>query len=213
MKPISLVWAAMAAFFILRTQNAQAAFMPNNYSTSGAEILPNMLDEGEAITIDPLEDLQMSSHFTLAEFTASTTAARKQIDNSLPEDLMGNAMETLNMMETIRQYLSNTIGHDVPIKISSGYRSPQLNAAIGGSIGSDHQQARAVDWTAPSFGTPSEIAKALAPYVNELGIGQLINEFPGVNGWVHTSTKTPVLAINRVITITAQGTVPGILEA
>lgn len=213
MKPSSLVLAAVAAFFIFRSQNAAAAFMPSTYSNSSAEVLPNMLYEGETAVIDPTEDLQMSTHFTLSEFTASTTAARKGIDNTLPENLIGNAMDTLNMMETIRQYLSNTIGHDVPIRISSGYRSPELNAAIGGSKKSDHLEARAVDWTAPSFGTPVEIAQSLAPYVDDLGIGQLVNEFPGANGWVHTSTKKPLLAANRVITITAQGTSPGINEA
>jgi hypothetical protein len=66
-----------------------------------------------------------------------------------------------------------------------------LNAAIRGAKNSDHMQAMATDWIAPAFGTSLEIAQALAPYVNELGIGQLINEFPGAKGWVHTSIKKP----------------------
>jgi uncharacterized protein YcbK (DUF882 family) len=136
--------------------------------------------------------------------------AAKGIDNSLPDALEGNALNTLAMMETIRQYLSNTSGKDIPIFIQSGYRSPALNAAIGGAKNSDHMQAMAVDWIAPEFGTSLEIAQALAPYVNDLGIGQLINEFPGAKGWVHTSIKKPTLAANQVITITAQGTVSGV---
>ena len=214
MKPNHWLWAAVAAFFIFRSQNASASWQPWGMSpavdaTGTAEVLPNMI--GESDNIDISGDIQLTSHFSNAEFTASKTAAAKGIDNSLPDNLQGNAINTLNMMETIRQYLSNTAGKDIPIFIQSGYRSPALNAAIGGAKNSDHMQAMAVDWIAPEFGTPMEIAQELAPYIDDLGIGQLINEFPGAKGWVHTSTKKPSVAVNRVITITAQGTVPGIV--
>lgn len=208
MKPNHLVWAALAAFFIFRSQNATASFQPAVDATGTAEVLPNMV--GEADNVDTTGDIQLTSHFSLAEFTASKTAAAKGIDNSLPDALEANALDTLFMMETIRQYLSNTSGKDIPIFIQSGYRSPALNEAIKGAKNSDHMQAMATDWIAPGFGTSLEIAQALAPYVNQLGIGQLINEFPGPKGWVHTSIKKPTVAANQVITITAQGTVAGI---
>lgn len=213
MKPNYLVWAAVAAFFIFRSQDATGSWRPFEprpaVDESGtAEVLPNMV--GETDYVDTTGDIQLTSHFSLAEFTASKTAAAKGIDNSLPDALEANALDTLYMMETIRQYLSNTSGKDIPIYIQSGYRSPALNAAIRGAKNSDHMQAMATDWLAPAFGTSLEIAQALAPYVNELGIGQLINEFPGAKGWVHTSIKKPTLSANRVITITAQGTVTGV---
>lgn len=149
------------------------------------------------------------SHFTLAEFAASGTATRQRIDNRLPEHLVPAAEGTLLMMERIRAQLSDLAGHDVLIRITSGYRCVRLNAAVGGSPGSDHLLAAAADWTAPSFGTPYEICLALQPHLDTLGIGQLIAEF---GTWVHTSTKL-ASTINRAITITRSGTTTGIHEA
>lgn len=156
----------------------------------------------------------MTKHFTLAEFTRSDTAARKNIDNSLPPELEPAAQATLEMMERIREHLSVRAGRDVPIRISSGYRCPSLNLAVGSSSTSDHPRACAVDFTAPSFGTPIEVCRALAPAVSVLGIGQLINEFPSASGgWAHVSTRLPEKAINRIITVSHAGTVAGIVGA
>jgi zinc D-Ala-D-Ala carboxypeptidase len=147
----------------------------------------------------------MTPHFSLAEFTFSQTAARRGIDNNLPESLRPAAIDTLQMMEAIRHALGG-----VPVIITSGYRSPALNTAIGGSKRSDHMQARAVDFRAPAFGTPLAVCNRLAPMVDELGIGQLIHEF---GSWVHVSTALPLQPVNRVITISQAGTFPGIREA
>ena len=148
-------------------------------------------------------------HFTLAEFTRSDVAARRGIDNTLPEPLVPAAMATLEMLERIRAYLSKLAGHEVPLLLSSGYRSPALNLAVGSSSTSDHPKAAAADWTAPGFGTPLQICQALAPQVGVLGIGQLIHEF---GQWVHCSTLMPAKAANRIITITRAGTRVGIQE-
>ena len=151
------------------------------------------------------------SHFTLSEFAASDTATRLQIDNRLPEHLVPAAEQTLLMLERIRAQLSDLAGHDVPIRISSGYRCVRLNAAVRGSAGSDHLLAAAADWTAPSFGSPYQICLALQPHLDTLGIGQLIHEF---GAWVHTSTRTRrANPINRSITVTHAGTSVGIQEA
>lgn len=155
----------------------------------------------------------MTSNFSLAEFVRSTTAARRGLSNDLPAELTPAALQTLAMMQRIRDRLSLLAGRDTPVAITSGYRSPAVNAAVGSSSTSDHIRAAACDWRAPSFGTPVEICAALAPLVGELGIGQLINEFPGPNGWVHTSTRMPAAAINRIITITAAGVRPGVHAA
>jgi zinc D-Ala-D-Ala carboxypeptidase len=77
---------------------------------------------------------------------------------------------------------------------------------------SDHARGCAADIVAPLYGTPYDVAKALAPMVSVLGIGQLILE--GVKGkqWVHLSTQTPAKLANRVITITDAGAQLGIQE-
>jgi hypothetical protein len=74
-------------------------------------------------------------------------------------------------------------------------------------------QAQAVDWHCPAVGRPIEVCRLLESHVDRLGIGQLINEFPGASGgWVHTQTAK-VKPQNRIITITTAGVKPGIWEA
>ena len=143
----------------------------------------------------------MTPHFSLEEFTASDTAARLGIDNSLPDELRDNAMKTLQMMERIRLHINS------PISITSGYRCEALNKAIGSKPGSDHTLAFAVDFKASRAGTPAQIAKSLALVVDMLGIGQLILEF---QSWCHVSYCSPSKAINRIITIDKNGTRAGI---
>ena len=151
--------------------------------------------------------MNLSPHFSLAEFTASTKAMELGIDNTLPDELQVTAIATAEMMEGIRAHLSKIAGRDVPIKITSAYRCAALNAAVGGKANSDHVRGKAVDWCAPSFGTPYEICRELAPQISALEIGQLIHEF---GTWVHASTRAPERPVNRVITISAAGTVLGI---
>ena len=116
------------------------------------------------------------------------------------------------MLERIRSHLSDLKGSTVPIIVQSGYRSEALNRAVGGSPRSDHMQALAADIRAPGFGRAVDVARALEPVADELGIGQLINEFPDTgNGWVHVSLQSPDREINAVITVTRAGTVPGII--
>lgn len=151
--------------------------------------------------------MQITPHFSLEEFTASDTAARRGIDNSLPGGLEPTAIATCEMMERIRAELSRQAGRDIPISVTSGYRSPALNRAIGSTDTSDHPRAMAVDFKAPAFGTPFDVATALAPRVSELGIGQLIHEF---GSWVHVSTRRAAKDVNRIITISNRGTEAGI---
>ena len=149
-------------------------------------------------------------NFTLDEFCFSDTAVRLRINNDLPEDLVPSAWVTLTMLERVRSHLSQRAGKDVPITVLSGYRCERLNAAVNGASSSDHVRACAADILAPAFGRPSDVALELSAHVDALGIGQLINEFPGAGGWVHVSTKKPSKLINRIITITGQGITAGV---
>lgn len=148
-------------------------------------------------------------HFTLTEFEASQVATRNRWGNRVPADLLPNAEATLRMLQRIRDFLSERAGRDVPVVMSSGYRTPQVNLAVGGSPISDHIKALAADWTAPAFGTPLQVCQALAPEIEQLGIGQLIHEF---GTWIHTSVRAPLHARNRVITVSHAGTRVGIVQ-
>jgi len=128
----------------------------------------------------------------------------------MPESLLPNAYRTASMLERIRLHLSSLAKREIPIIITSGYRCQQLNTAIGSRPTSDHVQGFAVDFKAPEFGTPLTICKALEPVLHVLDIGQLILEY---DSWVHVSAKSPLKDINRVLTISHAGTVPGITEA
>ncbi|MEO8153548.1 MAG: D-Ala-D-Ala carboxypeptidase family metallohydrolase [Rhizobacter sp.] len=152
----------------------------------------------------------LTQHFSVEEFTASQTAARLQIDNSLPDHLVDDARETARLHERIRDYLKHLCGREIPILTTSGYRCLTLNRVVGSSDTSDHVIAAAMDWRAPAFGNPTKICEALASQVSALGIGQLINEYPDANGWVHTSTRPVDKMVNRIITIKHSGTTPGI---
>lgn len=150
--------------------------------------------------------MQLTPHFTLSELTASSTAERLGLDNTPAPEIVPRLVRTAQMLEMIRMELG------APVAVTSGYRSPAVNRAVGGVTSSDHAQGHAADIVAPKFGTPYQIAKKLAPLVDALGIGQLILE--GIKGkqWVHVSTHTPEKTVNRVITITDSGARLGIQE-
>lgn len=150
--------------------------------------------------------MQLTQHFTLAELTKSSTAERLELDNTPPPEVLPALTRTAEMLERIR----STLG--VPVTVTSGYRALAVNKAVGGVTTSDHAQGRAADIVAPRYGTPLQIARALAPLVDVLGIGQLIYERFGSTSWVHVSTRVPDKRVNRVITITSAGTQLGVQE-
>jgi hypothetical protein len=118
--------------------------------------------------------MNLSQHFTLGEFTASQSAARAGLDNTLPPSLYANARRVCERLERVREVLR------VPIVVSSGYRCPALNTLIGGAPESRHQLALAADITAPEFGAPITVARAIIGA--GIGFDLLIYEF---GTWVH----------------------------
>ena len=150
--------------------------------------------------------MNLTQHFTLAELTASNKAKQLGIDNTPAPELVPRLVMVAEMLERIRATLN------CPVVVTSGYRCERLNLAVGGATTSDHPQGHAADIVSPRYGTATEVARALAPLVSVLGIGQLILE--GVRGkqWVHVSTHVPERAVNRVITITDAGVEPGIVD-
>ena len=153
--------------------------------------------------------MKLSPHFDLSEFTQSSTAARLGIDNDLPIELTEVAKRTADMLEGIRAYLSQRKGYPVTIRVSSGYRCQALNRAIGSGDASDHIKMLAVDFTAPGFGSPFDVSKALVSGYDALRLGQLIYE----HTWVHVSSRVPDKALNRILTVRGKDYITGILEA
>ena len=128
--------------------------------------------------------VRLSKNFTLQEFTKSQTAERRGIDNTPVEGHLENAKE---LFENVVQKVRDNFGVTV---INSGYRSGDLNYAIGGSNTSQHCKGQAVDIECP--GTSNyDVAKWIE---ENLDFDQLILEFytPGIpdSGWVHVSYKS-----------------------
>ena len=84
--------------------------------------------------------MKLSKNLSLNEVIKSNTAERKGIDNNPNETHLANLKY---LAEQVFQPIREHFG--VPIYISSGYRSPALNEAIGGSPRSFHSHGMALD--------------------------------------------------------------------
>ena len=125
--------------------------------------------------------MNLSQNFSLRELTKSQTAERKGIDNT-PTD---EHIENLKLLcENILQPVRDHFGR---VKVTSGYRSPELCVAIGSSVNSQHAKAEAADFECPGIDNAE-----LADWIQkELSYDQLILEYytPGEpnSGWIHCS--------------------------
>jgi hypothetical protein len=126
--------------------------------------------------------MNLSANFTLKELTKSDTATRLGIDNT-PDDA---TIENLKLLcEMVLQPVREHFGKSVTV--NSGYRSPESNAAVGGSKTSDHCKGQAADIEIDGLPNP-ELAQWI---MDNLDYTQLILEFytqgqPN-SGWVHVS--------------------------
>jgi hypothetical protein len=127
--------------------------------------------------------MKLTTNFSLAELTASQTAARKGISNN---PTAGQIDALKKLCESILQPIRNH--YDAPVIVSSGYRSPELSIAIGSTINSQHCKGEAADIQVSGIDN-----KKLAEYIkNNLDFDQLILEFYKEeegphSGWVHVS--------------------------
>lgn len=119
---------------------------------------------------------QLSPHFSLAELTRSDYAARHNISNVPMPRIIENLVFTAQCLEAVRSLL----GH--PMAVHSGYRSQEVNDAVGGSLTSQHRYGLAVDFTCEAFGSPFEVCKAIE--ASPIQFDQLIHEY---GQWVHIS--------------------------
>ena len=144
----------------------------------------------------------LTTHFSLAEMTASQTAARLGIDNTPDAAILRNLRRTATLLEEIRQILG------APIIVSSGYRCPALNKAVNGSKNSAHMLGLAADFTAPAFGTPFHVAKKIAAWGVEYD--QLIHEF---GTWVHIGLSDGLPRRQALSIFSGTGYLPGIISS
>ncbi len=131
-----------------------------------------------------LRTMKISNHLSLAEVTRSETAKRKGISNTpTAEHLENFKILAENVFEKIRTHFG------VPIHISSGYRSKELNDAIGGSQTSQHSKGQAIDIDMDGSSSGVTNADVYNFIKDNLDFDQLIWEFGTDKNpdWVHVS--------------------------
>ncbi len=91
--------------------------------------------------------MQLTEHFTLEEFTTSSTAKARGIDNSVSSKRVVDNLRNLceQVLEPLRSYANQ------PITISSGYRCKALNKVVGGARNSQHMTGEAADIHIPLY--------------------------------------------------------------
>ena len=137
---------------------------------------------------------QLSEHFSLEELTVTS---HREYDNTPNEDQINNLTRVAQLLEKVKALLGGK-----PVMVNSGYRSPQVNLAVGSKPTSQHCLGCAADIRVPGM-TPDEVVQAIK--ASDIPYDQLIREF---DSWTHISV--PNLAngepLNQALIIDKQGT-------
>jgi len=136
--------------------------------------------------------MQLSQHFALAEFERTSTG----LPNAVPPGLIPSLTPLcIKVLEPIR-------AHFGPVRLNSGYRSPRVNAAVGGAPTSQHAKGEAADIEIDGVSN-----LALARWIRDnLAFDQLILEGYHLgapsSGWVHVSWTEARAPRRSVLTMT-----------
>ena len=127
-------------------------------------------------------DIQLTTHFTLSEFTRSSTAQEKGIDNTPSLEAVSNLQYLCQqVLEPLRVWLGK------PVVINSGFRCQQLNQLVGGVSNSQHLTGEAADIRLPDKATGQLYAEYILEHCR---FDQLLFE-QNAKGtcWLHVSCK------------------------
>ena len=149
--------------------------------------------------------MKISKHLDLSEVTRSESAKRAGVSNMPTEEHLANfKILAEKVFEPIREHFG------VPIHVSSGYRSKELNAIVkGSSKTSDHLFGRAIDIDMDGSSSGVTNNDVFHFIRKNLQFKQLIAEYP-VNGklsWVHVSYDPNNLK-NEILIATQKAYIP-----
>ena len=134
------------------------------------------------------------ANFTIGELIQSSTASRLGIDNNPTPIVRVHLTETITLLESIRaeweEYCAEHSLGTPAIRVSSGYRSPELNKAVGGVKTSAHVLGYAAD-IVPVNGKQDEFEAFMAEVFTRKGYAydQIIVEKSKTARWVHVGYK------------------------
>lgn len=123
--------------------------------------------------------MNLSKNFTLEELTRSSTAKARGLSNIPSPEHLGNLSR---LAREILQPVRDRWGK--PITITSGYRSPEVNKAVGGVATSQHQFGEAADICISDNPGLFRLMKRMVEN-GEITVGQLLDENGG--SWIHVS--------------------------
>lgn len=161
--------------------------------TAGFPSMPDVPKETKTISITELSQMAEkygsnnidslpfeSKNFKLSDYCNSSLAKRKNISNTPSEEHRLN-LQALN--KNVVDPLIEKLGSNI-LSINSGYRSPELNKAIGGAATSQHSKGEAVDLHVKT-GNFRRVFSMLI----DMDFDQLIWEHEGLSKWIHVSYK------------------------
>lgn len=121
--------------------------------------------------------MKLSEHFNLEEFERSVTASARGINNKVPKELIPNLKKLCEqVLEPLRLHFNE------PVRISSGYRCPALNKAVGGAKNSQHMRGQAADIVAQNSKKLREWYQWIRTHCK---YHQLLLEGSGSRMWIH----------------------------
>lgn len=141
----------------------------------------NLITGTVQTVVDKVKETAGMKYFTISELTRSATAKSRGIDNTPTPEIRAK-LETLitNCLDPIRRIYGR------PVIVSSGYRSPALNAAVGGVSDSQHAKGEAADLVPASGGSIEALARAAIQFGD---FDQVILEQAKGSKWIHVSWR------------------------
>ena len=109
---------------------------------------------------------KLSPHFTLGEMTKSSS--HPEVYNIPSHEAIANLKRVCGWLEVLRKRYNEKYGvGEEPVRINSGYRSPQLNKAIHGNANSNHMTGCACDIRVSGMEQALRYAVILMDYADE----------------------------------------------
>lgn len=123
--------------------------------------------------------MNLTPHFQLEELACTNNATYKQKNIDEAKKIMGRMYQLAGFAERVREIVGK------PLIITSGYRCPELNKAIGGAITSQHIFCEAIDFVVKGL-RPEDVFNRIV--TSDLKYNQIIIERNTKGSqWVHVS--------------------------